>query len=58
VAAGIKVSAADGEVVALNPLDDRRPDPGPLADLLDGETRLAPRFREFRTDAHCGTSAV
>jgi hypothetical protein len=51
VPARIEVSAAGGEVVPFDPPDDRLPDPGPLADLCDGETRLVPCCCQGLTDA-------
>ena len=40
VTACVEVAAAPGVVVALDPPDDRFPDPGPLTDLGNGETGL------------------
>ena len=48
----VEVAAAPGVVVALNPPDDRFPDPGPLTDLGNGETSSLARFRQSCTDQH------
>src|ERR1700733_5180961 len=52
VPARIEVSAAGGEIVPFDPSDDRLPDPGPLADLRDGETSLPPCRCQDLADAH------
>jgi len=52
VAPRVEVAAAPGVVVALNPPDDRFPDPGPLTDLGNGETGSLARSRQGCTDRH------
>ena len=48
----VEVAAAPGVVVALDPPDDRFPDPGPLTDLGNGETGSLARFRQGCTNRH------
>jgi hypothetical protein len=48
----VEVAAAPGVVVALDPPDDRFPDPGPLTDLGNGETGSLARFRHDCTYRH------
>ena len=52
VPACVEVCAAGGEVIRFDSADDPLPDAGPLADLGSGETSLAPRRCQDRTDAH------
>ncbi len=49
---GVKVPTTRRVVVTLDLFDDRFPDAGPLANLGNGETGLAPRLREGFADAH------
>jgi hypothetical protein len=58
VTAGVEVAAARGEVSLFDAADDRFPDPGPLADLGNGETGLTAGFRQGFTDAHAEPPAA
>ncbi len=48
----VEIAAAPGVVVALDPPDDRFPDPGPLTDLGNGKTGSLARFRQSCTNRH------
>ena len=48
----VEVAAAPGVVVALDPPDNRFPDPGPLTDLSNAETGSLAGFRQSCTDRH------
>src|SRR6185437_16439383 len=52
VAAGIEVTAASGEVVALDAPDDRLPDAGALAYLRHGHSGLAASRCQCVTNGH------
>jgi hypothetical protein len=53
---GVEVATTRRIVVALDPLDDRFPDAGPLADLGDGETGVAACLRQGFPNAHARAS--
>src|SRR5215472_6798414 len=52
VPAGVEVTTASGVVIALDVLDERLPDTGPLAHFGDGEAGPAARLRQSLADAH------
>jgi hypothetical protein len=49
---GVEIPAAGGEIVVLDPPDDCLSDAGSLANLRNGETRLAARICQGVTNAH------
>ena len=50
VAAGVEVTPAGCEVVHLDRLDDVRPDPGPLGQVVDGEAQPGARRGQLGAD--------
>lgn len=58
VPAGVEVASASRIVAALDAFDDRFPDPGPLADLLNGQAGPVARLRQGFPDAHPVASAA